>query len=422
MPAAIPISDTVRRRFILGKQGLWPGRRWQGRDGVDSALRAVEAVQVDPVTVVAQSHDLVLWGRVAGYRPDDLDSLLYTDRQFFDYGGTVMIYPMAELPFYRPLMERRKGEERWLAFAQANPGLLDAVRQAIRSRGPLRNRDFAGNAVDHYRGSKDTALALYYLWLTGELMTHSRQGKERVYDFLENVAPVHLQRTASPEDAAAFHTRKAVSESGLVSERDFHNILKGATGRAVPKNEAAATLSEYVAAGVLAPLKVEGERHPVYCLADDLPLLEQLSAAETPPAWAPVSTTTLDEVVFLAPLERVSARGRAARLFGFDYIWEIYKPAAKRQYGPYTMPILYGDRLVGRLDARVDRPARQLVVNGLWLEEWFEGGAAFAQALARGLHNLASFLQVSAIDAEAVAPAALRREINRFPGPADSRG
>ena len=113
--------------------------------------------------------------------------------------------------------------------------------------------------------------------------------------------------------------------------------------------------------------------------------------------------TTDDEVIFLSPLEYVSARGRAAKLFDFDYIWEIYKPQAKRVYGPYTMPILYGDRLVGRMDSRHDRKSKTLVINGLWLEDWFTAGEAFAAALNKGLARFISFLGAEKINHSALA-------------------
>ena len=102
------ISPTVVRRYLLGRQGPWPGRRWAGKDGTAHALRYLESVQVDPMTVVARSHDIVLWSRVAGYRPEYLQQVLYHDRLFFDYGGGLFIYPMDELPFWRLHMRRRE--------------------------------------------------------------------------------------------------------------------------------------------------------------------------------------------------------------------------------------------------------------------------------------------------------------------------
>src|SRR5947209_7491860 len=100
----IPISKTTARRYILGRQGLWPGRRWSGKAGVAQAINQCEAVQIDSVVVVARNHDLVLWSRVVQYDPADLESLLYTDHAFFDYGSILMIYPIQELPYWRPIM------------------------------------------------------------------------------------------------------------------------------------------------------------------------------------------------------------------------------------------------------------------------------------------------------------------------------
>src|SRR5665648_98251 len=163
------ITAEIRRRFILGKQGLWPGPRWLGKKGTEQALREAESIQVDPVSLIAQSHDIALWGRVHDYQPVYLDTLLYQERNFFDYGAVLFIYAMEELPFWRVKMERRKLEERWLAFKEANPEVEEEVRQELRARGPLKNRDLKGKSVDYYRAGKDTGVVLYYLWLTGEL-------------------------------------------------------------------------------------------------------------------------------------------------------------------------------------------------------------------------------------------------------------
>ena len=87
----------------------------------------------------------------------------------------------------------------------------------------------------------------------------------------------------------------------------------------------------------------------------------------------------------------MSARGRAKELFDFEYIWEIYKPASKRQYGPYTLPILYGDRLVGRMDSKLERSQKTLVINGLWFEDWFDPDDTFIQAFSKGLVRFSLF-------------------------------
>ncbi|MDX1414404.1 MAG: crosslink repair DNA glycosylase YcaQ family protein [Candidatus Promineifilaceae bacterium] len=386
------ISRQTYRRFILGRQGLWPGRRWSGRDGTAQALRQVEAVQIDPVSVVAQSHDIVLWGRVLDYQPQDLRSLAYDDRLFFDYGGALFFYPMQELPYWRVRMAQHKSDGRWSGFIKSNPELLEQVRQELRRRGPLRNRDLDGNKVTAYRSSKDTGVAMYALWIAGELMSYGRHGKERIYDFLENIAPPHLQSAASYAEAESYFLNKAIAQQGLITARTFRAVWKGIRDTAVELKEAQARLDQMVSAGQVQRLKIEGDKETYYHLAGDTPHLQALAGGHFPDEWQPIGPTTRDEVTFLSPLEYVSARGRAAKLFDFNYIWEIYKPADKRVYGPYTLPILYGDRLVARMDARHDRPNETLVINGLWLEDWFEPDNTFAEALNKGLIRFAAFL------------------------------
>jgi uncharacterized protein YcaQ len=124
----LSITPTTARRYILGRQGLWPGRRWQGLNGTAQALHTTEAVQIDPLVVVARNHDLILHSRVIDYQPEHLDRLLYHDRAFFDYGGTVFIYPMDELPYWRVVMRRKGQEPRWSNFARQNPALLKEVQ------------------------------------------------------------------------------------------------------------------------------------------------------------------------------------------------------------------------------------------------------------------------------------------------------
>jgi uncharacterized protein YcaQ len=406
----ITISKTTARRYVLGRQGLWPGRRWAGQDGTAEALRAIEAVQMDPLNVVARSHDIVLWSRVSGYRSVYLDHALYQARQFFDYGGALFIYPMTELPYWRLPMRQREREGRWATFAAAHQTLLDDVRAQLRTRGPLGNRDFSGNkVVNNYRGGKDTSLALYYLWLTGELMIHRRQGFERVYDFRDRVAPPALDYSASDEEAEHFFARKVVAFKGLIRERSWANGFSGFIERRVPRTEADQRLHTMVQNGELASVQVEGSKERWFVLSADVPLLSVLETGGIPKIWRPLTTTTNDEIVFLAPLDIVSTRGRASWLFDFEYLWEVYKPAAKRRWGYYTLPILYGDRLVARLDPKLDRSTNTLLINGFWLEERAPiESPAFAAALARGLARFAGFLDVRRVNITMIEPATLR--------------
>ncbi|HEY2887349.1 MAG TPA: crosslink repair DNA glycosylase YcaQ family protein, partial [Candidatus Limnocylindrales bacterium] len=141
----------------------------------------------------------------------------------------------------------------------------------------------------------------------------------------------------------------------------------------------------------------------------------ELEAGRIPTVWAPIGATTTEEATFLSPLDPVSARGRAKPLFGFDYVWEVYKPVEKRLFGYYTMPILWGDRLVGRFDPKLDRSTGTLLILGLWLEDpAYAKDPAFIDALAAGMRRFMTLLDVGRIDVEAVAQPAIRRPLAKL--------
>ena len=141
----ITISKTTHRRFILGKQGLWPGRRYAGAEGVIAALHQMEALQLDPLNVIARSQDIALHGRVLDYRPEHLYQVAYEQRGFFDYGGRLFMYPMSELPYWRLHMQRRSEQGRWQDFAPEHPRTMEHLREELRMNGPIGNRDFKGS-------------------------------------------------------------------------------------------------------------------------------------------------------------------------------------------------------------------------------------------------------------------------------------
>ena len=410
------ISPVTARRYILGRQGLWPGRRWRGRRGTARALHACEQLQLDPLNVVARSHDLALHSRVIDYQPAYLDALLYQKREFFDSGGNLQARPMRELPdlayakSWRVVMRRKTAAGRWAVFAALHPDVIEAVRADLRARGPLGNRDFAGSArIDDYRGGKITALALFYLWLSGELLTHHRRNFERFYDIRENVAPRQHDHEAPELDADRFLMRKLVAHLGLIDARDWQRSLGPWLERPVARAESRRWLDDGLAAGELAQVNVPGHAEPYYVLAPDAKILAALEAGRLPRAWRPLDTTTEAEAVFLAPLDIVSARGRSKLWFDFDYVWEVYKPASRRRWGYYVLPILWGDRLVACLDPRLERATNTLVIEGFWLEDRATGrDPAFAAALARGLLRLARFLPAQAVDVSKVTPPRLR--------------
>ena len=410
----LAISVQTARRFILGCQGLWPGRRWAGRTGARSALHQSSLIQIDSLNVVGRSHDLALHARVWDYRPEHLDHLLYTSREFFDYGGTLYVLPMDELPYWRVHMARRAAEEKSRAFAAEHKQLLEKLREEVSSRGPVANRDYPkrGNRGP-FRSDKDTARALRHLWLTGELMTYGRRGFERLYAMRGDVAPVEVQHAATAEVADSFFARKALALLGLATARDWARRFRHlARLRSDPDGERR-RLDELLTSGVAVRTQIgDGPVH--YMLKERVSQLETVQNGSVPRAWLAIQADTLTEATFLPPLEFVTARGRAAKWFEFDYVWEAYKPADKRRWGYYVMPILRGDLLVGRADLRIDRGSKTLIVHHLWLEHSASArDADLVRAIGLGLRRLAEWAGGDYVHIHATSPIGLREPLVR---------
>ena len=407
----ITISKQTYRRFLLGQQGLWPGRRFAGMDGTSAALRQMEALQLDPLNIAARSQEIALFGRVLDYRLEYLYQVMYEQRKFFDYGGGLFAYPIEELPYWRTHMQHRKEQGlRWESYTHPPDELLKFILSELRARGPLGNRDFEGKAVERwsYRGRKETSIALFYLWLIGEVMIANRKGFDRIYDLTERVAPKEFATSAPESEAEEFFGRKAISFWGLARESSWRTSLADYLHREVSREEAKGRVERLIETGAASRVHVEGLKDGYLVLNRDQPHLSELEAGRIPTAWTPLGPSTEQEVTLLAPLEIVSARGRAQKVFDFEYLWEVYKPVHQRRWGYYTLPILYGDDLVARLDPKLDRKTMTLHILGFWLEDDAPKDEAFACALAHGLTRFARMIGAKKMDVSALKPLKLR--------------
>ncbi|MCI0709562.1 MAG: winged helix DNA-binding domain-containing protein [Chloroflexi bacterium] len=408
----LTINIETARRYILGKQGLWPGRRFHGVEGTEQAMREMEYLQLDPLQIIARSHDITLHSRVLNYTPGMWEDVTYQRRKFFDWGGWLAARPMDDLPYWRVVMHgERDGQGRIHSMGREHADAIVEMRDILRERGTVSNRDFKMSSrkrTQSYRGRKDSAVALYYLWRIGDVMTHHRENFERVYALTENVAPPHLIREADNAETDRFLIMKDLSFSGLSRLKRVSDSFH----RGVPFDEIDRLIATLLADGDIIEVQVEGWKAVHYAPGSEAVLLDDLSAGRIPEAWTPLETTTTEEVVFLAPLDPVSARGRAKVLFGFDYVWEVYKPEDKRKYGYYTLPVLWGDKLVARFDSKLDRTTNTFIILGFWLEdESLANDEAFAEALARGFERFVTFLGADKLDAKAIKEPLLRKRV-----------
>ena len=412
----LEISAITARRYVMGRQGLWPGRRWRGLDGAGAAMRAIEDLQLDPLVVVARAHDLALHSRVVDYTIDDWAILTYQRREFFEWGGWLAVRPIEELPYFRVLMRRERERSHWLEVERDHAEAIAEMRAILQTGREVSNRDFAmrdRTRIDDYRGRKDSALALHYLWRVGEAMVIRRDRFERVYALTEAVAPPAALREVDEAEADDVLAQKAVAAAGLTRLNGIASVY--VYGHKANAAELAEWRRRWLEGGSLIEVRVEGWRATQVALASDSELLAELEAGRLPADWAPLETTTEEEATFLSPLDPVSARGRAKVLFGFDYVWEVYKPVHLRSFGYYTMPILWGEGLVGRFDPKLDRATGTLVINGLWLEDaGLAKDAAFAEALALGMARFLRLLDAKRLEVSAVPQPALRKRLAKL--------
>ena len=354
------------------------------------------SLQFDPLEYTgARSHDLCLHARIRGYRRELCEHWLYGppgERRLFEaYNKSLNILPIAELPYYRIAWDR--------AAARHEPGILrersatvDKVLARLRDEGPLSTAAFKELRTAlpwHWAPTAEGRAVLEALFEVGRVGIARRDGSRRTFDLTERLFPPDLlERRATASEARRHRFLSRYRGVGLMGAQAATELVHGVGNAAERK----VLLAELVGDGTLVPVSIEGLRHPRYALAEELPLLQ---ATVRPRRRAP-------GVAFIAPLDPLVWDRRLLReLFDFDYRWEVYTPEKKRRYGYYVLPILFGDRLVGRIEPRLDRRRKRLEVLGVWFEPGFDPSApGFLPALRvalEALRNLAGAERISFI-------------------------
>lgn len=345
------------RRIALAAQGF--GQR--KHDGVSnwrrvrSAIDRMGLLQMDSISVTVRSHYLPAFSRVGPYDMDRLNEKSFhpRKRELFEYWAhEASLLPMEMHPLLRWRMRRaERFEGIWKGIAELcteRPEYVESVFNQIRERGPLSSREFnAGGKSGGMWNWHEGKTALEYLFWTGQITAHSRQGFERYYDLTERVIPESVLALPTPaeEDAMRELLRISARALGIATEADLRDYFR------LPASDAKRRVAELVEMGDLEPVSVQGWSQTAY-LTPDAKL----------PRWIRGATllTPFDPLVW--------ERNRTERLFGFKYRIEIYTPAHKRQYGYYVLPFLHDDKLVARVDLKADRSSSILRVIGAFGE------------------------------------------------------
>jgi len=391
-------------RFLIKKQGLDQRQEnLTGSEAVAVMVRTLEAVQLDPVLTVDRNHHLVLFNRLVGFQPQWLEEAV-ANRFLLDYICTNRCFvPIQEYPWFAPLMRARECQQ-----SEQLRKLGETVAYVLKTlaeKGPQTSRqiehDQARDRVqgywDQYPKTKASTLALHILWECGRVIAAARPGGEIIFDLPERAIPEDLRRAGqelSSREAAEFKCRKYYRALRLIDAGHYYfgwSNMKAA--------ERLQYIEKDVQAGILVPVAIQDVRRKYWCLAEDADDLaacaREVANDDGVGGRAGSRDGASRSVRILSPLDNfLWRRERLLDLLDFDYTWEIYFPVHKRKYGPYTMPILVGEKLVGRIDLKYDRPASTLRVNLLAWEPWLTRAAqrAAQSGLDAELENLRLYL------------------------------
>mgnify|MGYP001947236521 CR=1 FL=1 len=346
----LELTNKQARKIALISQGLHKQYAFgQGINGVNTAIQHLSYIQIDSISVVQRAHHHCLWSRVRNYQTTFLEQLI-SQQQVFEYWSHAAAYlPIHDYRFSLPKKEAiASGEKHW---REKNPTAEKRVLQRIQQEGPLRAKDFEHNRTkkgDGWWDWKPDKIALEQLFIEGKLMIVERRGFQKVYDLTERVLPDGLN-TSMPSDSEfeKYLITRYLNAHGFANAQQISYLRKGLKSRI---NETCLKMLE------------NQELQQVF-------INKQLYLAMSNVTDLLTQSINGNHLAILSPFDNVLIqRQRLREIFDYDYQIECYVPAAKRQYGYFSLPLLWGTQFVGRMDAKIDRKSQQLHIQNLHLE------------------------------------------------------
>ncbi|MDX1613917.1 MAG: crosslink repair DNA glycosylase YcaQ family protein [Candidatus Promineifilaceae bacterium] len=392
----LSLTPQLARRLAVHRQRLSGPTLPANRDGLLTLFADLGCVQIDPIRAVERTQYLVPWSRLGPYDLTLLDDLVYKERRLFEYWAhAASIVRTADYPLFATQMRSWSLDDsdwspRVRQWLQENPGLDQYVLNELRQNGPLTVKDFDDRATQAWESSgwtsgRSIGLMLDVLWMRGQVFPSRRQGNKKYWDLAERILPDRTpeQGLGWPE-TVRLAAQRALRALGVARPR---HIKAHFTRKRYPDLDA--ILGQLLAEERIVPVDIIAEDGPWpgnwLIHSEDMSLVDELSDR----GWQPRTT-------LLSPFDNlICDRDRTEQLFNFHFRIEIYVPKAKRQYGYYVLPILHGERLIGRVDPRMDRKRGELQVNGVYAEP--DAPPEAGPAIRAALGELAGFLEASTV-------------------------
>jgi uncharacterized protein YcaQ len=378
--------DAVRR-LQLEKQGIGELPKSTTKKRIEETLGRLGCVQIDTINVVERAHYLTLWSRLGQYKKSDLYSLAYEDRLVFEGWGHAMCYmPMDHWRFLiaanQDRAKNRVLHTGW--FSQVDPNIVDLVLNRVRREGPLGSSAFEGKKpIGGWWGWKPAKRALEALFSSGDLMVTRRDGFQRIYDLTERVLPSWVDTSEPTEDERTkFFVTRTLASLGATKPVDIKSYYQTwCVKLGLTTKQIKALLDGLVEKDLATKVSIEGIRTPYYCLVEDAVRLDELDRD-----WSYGDVHLINYFDSL-----LWHSDRLVTLFGFERVLEVYLKPEDRKFGYFTIPILYGDKLIGRLYPKLERKEKKLILRGLWYEAGFKPDEVYNNEFDKTLNDFARF-------------------------------
>ena len=357
----INLTNEQARQFMLLKHGLIDSYKFTGKQGVLDFVRQVGCIQFDPIDICGKNAELVLQSRVKSFTKQQLYSLLYEDRTLLDYfDKNLSIIESTDWPYFRRYREAHKVGGR--SHDKVN-AVCDEIKHIIRKKGAISSADirFNDKVKWYWSDTKLSRAALETMYFRGDLIVHHKKGTIKYYDLAENYITTKLLNAPEPfpdeHDHQKWRVLRRIGAVGLLWNKASDAWLNIWGLKSAERNKVFKHLLEE---GKILEIMVTGSKDKLYCLSADRSLLKTVLH----------KTVLRSRCELIAPLDNMLWDRRLIKtLFDFDYKWETYTPKEQRKYGYYVLPLLYGDRFIGRVEAVCDRRAKTLIIKNIWYEK-----------------------------------------------------
>lgn len=371
------------RQFLLYKHGLLGEYKFEGKEGILAFVRQAGCIQFDPIDICGKNAELVLQSRIRKFQKSMLYELLYEDRKLADYfDKNLAIMPVENWKYFERI---RQAHRNWEKSHEEILKVQDKVREEIAGRGALcsADLDMPQKVSWYWSDTKLSRAALEHMYFKGELGIHHKKGTLKYYDLIENCMPSYVLAEPDPYPSDFDHRKwrvwQRIGSVGLLWNRASDAWL-GIDG--LKSEERNAIFAQLTEEGKILEVRVEGIGESLYCRAEDAQMAEFIKSRPK----------LKKRCEFIAPLDNMLwDRKLITALFDFDYKWEIYTPKEQRRYGYYVLPVLYGERFVGRVEPVYDRKSRKLEIRNIWYEQEGKLTKTLAESVEKAAGRLERF-------------------------------